>query len=710
MKKLIKSITFLAVVLMFASLVVLNSSCRKKESPMNFTPINSANSNPESLFKTNGYKFLTFAETSSPNPFLGSLIYHMGTGIGEGENEPDLPFGDIIDAMKELHENKQTESDFAKIDQELDQALQLDTLIMQDIQNLSNQLYMTQANIITYISGMATHSYVTNVKGAVDSGRNVGLRYYTKNTKLALQGKPSITISTLQNEVVPNFINRYAQSPVDDNDMQLQISKLNDLVCPGFSTSVLKIFTDDIILHNNANAYTKIPGNALSTYKLLENYFLYILNAQFKALIVYSNAENAWETGGDSVVQYYITQGFRPMIENDFAMFLEVVDYLSINLIDYRTTSQFNTDLESFNYGIAIDHACGPFISRANLLARMIRLSIGQNPGSLFLTMSLPRNYCSSAMSFSTGLNTYPFTIDNGGMHKSQYPYTYWTGSSSAPDNKVCFYRGNGVDNISPSGDLVPIPVSFPTIPWSHLSIPSGNVSMVWVNPDDPSQTSPSYSSTFCISFGSASLYWPWGYLHFNDNANLHNAGTNFLWNSFNGSTSQCNPPVFCTTDGGGNDYPHNSFLQYFIESYNQIGYNGPLCETSHQCYVVDCRVSDVNIGNNQSDQDPKTISAFTYYYTSPPYLTQAKMHMYGGTDMVIPQNAGQRVESNRTLFDITSFSEESGVTNVQVSSGSKSYNFGFWLDNPNSTGNVHALTLNYYCQIIYNGSYTIWN
>ena len=696
------------------TLIFTTTACRKNNSDPTPDP-----GTPDSLgitdpFSHEDYKFLTDDEIVKHKKFGGSLLYKVGIGVenATGENIlPNIPYSDGMKLIYNIYKYETKVTPFDSTDYELGQLSTQISELQNDILDLVGDLELTQTEILNAIAGLQTNNLINFIENAYDSATNTGLMYYSYNARLIQQGNGIMPIDTLQANARKFFVQRYHDASTTETDMTGNILSLNTYIMGGlnvynFNNSVLKRYADGVILNSSGNALTKQDTNAMSSYRLLENYFLMLLNSQYKAFLVYGNAENAYDTVyGPGIIRQYHDNYFKKFIIQEMKMFLNVVDYLSVNLVDYRSLDRFSAEMEYLSFGIKYDAACSPFIQRANLLNSMILHAVGAPTNDFYITMALPQKYCSTtALSWTFNMDSYPLVLDNNGSMESQYPYTYWNGNTCIADNIISFYRGSG-GNISSGYLLKFADIGISNSTWHKQTGVSmhANVPVCWINPNDLTKSSSIYSATYCLPFGSASLYWPWGYLFVNDMNNMKSVqnfpGSGF-GTAFTGEEIQC--PEIVGNNGS------NPLSAFTYDDYN-MGFNGVKFSSNNGgTWFINYRSANINVSPNPNSGG--NISVFSRWAASPPNETGAEIWMSGGT--FIPANKIHEPlqEDLFVMHSSSPFSKANGLSLVNISSGSKCMNYGFALDiNKPTNGNLQ-FGLNYFNQTIYWGTYNIWN
>ena len=694
-KTLWKSIA--SVVLLLAMLMLVTVSCKKNEDVTPPDPIIPPTPLPADLFGSKPNLF-SYDEVVQGKKFGGSYMYTLGKSlIGE---DPANPIADMIKAALDISNFIKEKRKETAIENAYKGMVNQLNAIEADIAALAKELSISENAIIAEMEALSSQQYCVNVTAGFDSAASTGLRFYSKNGAMIENNAPgALTISYLQGQLQTEFMTNPTITNITAN-----IIGIHNAIVPAsgrFADSDLKTFCDKIIL-NTGNSQTQNPANAMACYRLLENYFLMITQYQFEALIIRGNYLVEQDSvNGKIAFNQYVTGEFQPYLQSELKVFLTAVDYLSINIVDYRSVSSFYSDMSNYyGCGIKNDNICGNFIARANMVNSLMMAGLALPTSNIYITMALPVKYCSTPLGWTFNGTACTTAIDNNGSLLSQYPYTYWSGSDAGADNTMSFYRGESTIS---DKEATGANMSLTGVVWRHYATLSGSAVLLYYNPSDiTAKPQSTWSSEFSLAFGSVSLCWPWGYLYLNDNTN--NVAKNcpvYAVNSW--AENQAMP--YCAKDGSGQSLDEEkSYESYFTWGDNFIKYNGPVMQTS-QFYALHVREIDVNLGAN-----PNTggISVYTRYETDPPSLTDADIQFFGGTQITL--QSGWAYLTTGDLFSTTSFAPETSYSSATAKSGANKFNFGITLMNNNSSGSNHEWSLDFYCQPIYNGAYNIWN
>jgi hypothetical protein len=701
--------------MLLALIVMVTASCKKKDDTPAPTPTPPAPVLPP-LFSSSPMPIMSNFEISQKKKFPASLLYNIGHGL-RGE-DPEIPIPSLKKLGKvawEVHDYVHTEHRFDTIDAQLRQISQQLTVLQNDVVALSSQVTFITADIINTMQQILSNTYVTYVNEAFDdSTSNTSLRFYSWNSaRNQIVPTPPDTIGwpKLSEYVWTDFINVY-QSGTAQYDMKNCISQLHTQIMGNpqapynFSGSSLKALADKIITSSQGKINTS--DEATTAYLVVEDYFMSSLTSQYKALIVWVNAAVGADTiDGPKLVEQYMQGAFGTMVKDELSMFINVADYLAVNLYDHRNLSYFNSDMGYYPYGIKEDHICGQLVSRANMINTMLLGALGSPTSDFYITMALPAKYSSGTLGWTGGGTAYTTSLDQNGSVTSQYPYTYWESGNANYDNMVSFYRGNGGNGGSTHVNLSQVSIGITGAGWKHSGTLSGMAPIGYYDPNDftkPPQST--YSLTYSLAFGSVSLCWPWGYLYLNDNAN--NVMGNCSDYEMDSPISSSGPMPYVANyimESGSDRWLEQPVYEkennYMTWGDLSLGYNGPTMN-ANQMFITNVRSATVNLASNSLVSSGTGIKLFATYDTDPfDYSGTATQKFWGGTNI-------SSKTSTKDLFNVSGNSSQSGTGEASIASGSKSINFGFSVLLEKPSGASHEMSLSYYTQPIYSGYSTI--
>ena len=264
--------------------------------------------------------------------------------------------------------------------------------------------------------------------------------------------------------------------------------------------------------------------------------------------------------------------------------------------------------------GLAPDFLFTHVLARSQFIANLIYDALGLSYPVMCGTIITPNNYSNEYGSVvdSIGLSVNGKQLTStANVLPSQYPYTYWNISNSTcyPDNQWNVYRFGKMGVGDPGWPSTPVALNvidnsngIGYYPWSHYQPCQGKVTTLYYNPQNPSQTSTSYTPTCNIQFGYFAARWNWGYqfITMRDGYFLRPNSLDYMHEN---ATLACdyhkqfNPPGAATTDGNGWVYEHST-TQGFSWEHSNLGnfsFSNNTVSTSHYYIVADVLYCDVS-------------------------------------------------------------------------------------------------------------------
>jgi hypothetical protein len=379
------------------------------------------------------------------------------------------------------------------------------------------------------------------------------------------------------------------------------------------------------------NANLANEANVMSAYLLLEKYFLMLYTTQLKGLTVIQNADLAPcnNDPNGSLFVNYMNSTFKPELYQEVVNFNKAVDYLVLNLVDYRTQSQFNSDNQYLSQGIAKDTIYRQVLARSRFVSALILDSYGYNMNGLYGTIITPSKYTSDGNALtSLGLNlSGPQSVSitkTAEDFPSIYPYPRWSDSSgsSGPSNASVSMDNQwaafdfitfdptftGIPDPPPEGSYFPnsLPAGTYTVtlndggsstaPWNHTSNQLGEVQVQYYCPNGDTKDYPPTSektATNTMKFGFFSGRWNFGYEIFSNgpfsNWGVSDSNFDYMWQSF--SCSYPNPALARYAFGGKYNSWSTDYAKYL---YPYTG-NAAMPEFIYQTGSYDITYTDKN-------------------------------------------------------------------------------------------------------------------
>ncbi|GEM_PF-2285512 len=525
---------FVRFVIMFitGTAVITGISSCKKHSDDASQPIIT---NTQKTVSLPALKMLTAQELNGSKPFhasahfaVGKGLYDYGTPGVDGKIEPWL---EVAGLLFDIHDfiKKSPTVNFSGLSNQISGLSEQIDSIKAEVNQLMVQLQFTQQVIILHIDGMMEQTAFSPIESAY-SGNIPSLKFFASQAKFIQSGPAD---SAMPLTIVQSQIDPYVSSVTNPTTgMGNSVQQIHDIIVPDKTLNgTLKDFTDFLILNtstNGGNMAVHDTANAMFTYKLLENYFLKLIGHQMQALTILVNAYNYQDTTGQ-MAKYYIGASFRPLINDEIIKFFKTVDYLALNIYDYRDANQYGLDMQFSEYGVALMPNCiNNFVARSRFVGALLKNSLNDpNPITVCGSIAIPSFYTEGTSMAPTSL-----AVTLGGGTQSQdagssqlgtpciYPYTHWTEQAGTPVNTGVASPDNHytVFNFIQSPPVIKNPTdillmdnSNLTTPWYHTDAFFGDIPTLWYDPVNPRNTSASPQAGY-IPFAFFGLRWMWGY------------------------------------------------------------------------------------------------------------------------------------------------------------------------------------------------------
>jgi len=582
-----------------ALLFIIMISCRKDYvtySPV--SPVPAVKPEAPPAFSDPKLKIMSDAEITHKKSFPCHFLYMLGSGLvgaeGEGGGGILRPFKEVGELVWEVYDYEHTESNFAEIDDRLStlsgQVNELDSILFQ----MGGQLNIIESEIATLTADLKTglfYPLFSDITTTMDSGSYDGLMYYSKAGRMYQSDSTNpvnIANMNLARSKAPEFANK-TYNHIGSN-------LTSDI-------SLIKLYLVD---DNALNAYVKalIPyckgqitnsTHAMQAYQMVESYFLTVVNYQFQAATAMVNAADFIDSTAiqAGLAQQFLNADFIPYIKAEIPAFLSSVDLLVANLSEYRDTVRFKRDMASSQTGLVPDSLFNHALARAQFLANLLTASIGGTPPVISGHILIPNKYAPngglSPQSIIVNVGSENITA-NSSFFQSVLPYPSWNSDNSCtPDNKWNVYRFVSPDTVwaNSAQTITVVDNGTNSIPWVHFAPIHGNVTPLWYNPQNPSQTSNTKTTSCTMQFGYFSANWQWGFLFLTNSPLSVNGWTTtsasgpFDFQSFNkklfnsGTSDQAFPPFA----GTSNDFNNLTFVTNRGEAQkgNPISFSSPL-------------------------------------------------------------------------------------------------------------------------------------
>ncbi|MEI6888705.1 MAG: hypothetical protein WCL03_05445 [Bacteroidota bacterium] len=505
-------------------MILIASSCKKKDDISNPDPVipptntvNIPGKLPDILHqheKASGQGLSAYEHYLVGHGLYHSRIFGGANGVGE------FPYFDIVelgwDIYKEAKGDSQQEAEYNNISNQLTTIENELNTINTNLQALAAALSLDFTKLENFAMAEAAQTYFNNIGDLYSSTSNNGLAYFAQTAQSIKNGTSGTSWNDLN-----IFWDQFATNANNNTSGAVaSITGLYGLICPNsteLQDGLLAKFAVQVVETSNGPAQQY--GNVKNTLGLLENYFTTIINYQFQAVTVYGNVVNKIDTSG-STFNAYLNGTFRQQIMGEIAAYIKAVDFISVNLIDFRNQNQFGADMPFMQIGMAPDTTLLDGLARSRFIAALLMQAVNLKYSVVNGTILTPYNLTNGR---STPVTSISGSIDNSNaftataeQYLSIYPYTQWADSTASPDNTWNFYS-IGDTNLAMSGGEHTVLLSSSDFfhPWRHEMPIQGTVKVMYYNPNQPDQatatTSPTTTNT--MAFGFLSWNWYWGYL-----------------------------------------------------------------------------------------------------------------------------------------------------------------------------------------------------
>ena len=738
--------------LLLALMVIVAVSCKKKDTEEPVVPPQPTTPVIPDAFDNKPLKILSQFEIEHGKSFPGHLLNHLGHGLLSTERRgtlgselPEIPpeFEKIADVLSEIQKGNESQAEFNDIMNGLNAITQQIIALQSQITTLGKDLSLDVSELANLMSSTAINQYLTDIQGVMEVNNHNGLPFYAQQAALIKANQSTMTwhkLDSLGNSFANNIYN------VNGHDVCGDVRQLHSLICPpagAGSGNALKSYANVIIQKCNGRAALS-ETDVMNSYLLLESYFLQIINYQYQAATVWSNACNRIDTTGYQANLWY-SGTFTTIIQDEMAQFITTVDYLSVNLVDYRTTGNMRADLSWALVGLAPDNYYSSMLARSRFLYCLLNSALGLQASVLngvIITPAMYNNEMNNIAVPNLEITVGGYHIDGvtdqfGGWEiTSQFPYTWWTigdPATSHPDNKWNLYNyASDKNSLTYPSTALPISVvdnGNQDYPWTHLSPITGSVTCLYYNPEMPSQTSATSTATCWMQFGFFSARWNWGYPFITmTNPYSHRPPVFDFFREIKYITYPRNPPPIMGITGAFEQgwypfvqKPTNGFsCQY--HNMAEMSFNGQTVATTEYFLLGDLLYVNINTGSDPlPDINGKVaLFGFTNISTAGTDYTGGTMISRMGTGLQEYSFGNQgpppaySSNSNLVTGTLTGISSSHPNWNAVSLNANSNYqpSVEYFYSYDSRNGGVTNLSLSSqaFCQVVYQGTYNIFN
>lgn len=545
-------------------ILAVSISCKKKDDnstpvPTPPTPVKAVYPDP---FDNKPLQILSTDEKQNPRRFYGNLYRLMGKSMQEGD-DPLIPeqFKKLGETLWEAYDYQHTEMRFDQVMNGLNEITNQITVLQNEIQDLSNQLNLDVTKLENfYTTGDLVQQFNnTNIIWG-DTSTPMTFQYFTNEANLYQKGQIPLSKYKLDTADMRTFCYGYSQG-VNVGKLDLNIQSMYSDIMPTTTTGQTGLNGMYLYLNQLLSEFTQEKktdtASIMSAYKLFENYFLQVINYQFRNVTIFCNTWNFYDTTGITAMQYY-GGDFQKYITSEITRYLELVNFFVVNA-EYRTGNQFCADMPYAQSALAPDLQTMHVMTRAQFIANLLYDALGLpypvvSGYILYPSQSMSANQLAFTFtpSGSSPIGT-PQVMNRSSSSvtiPSQIPYTNWQVGDpavSSPDNNWLMFNAFWPMNQADNGWFaVPYTVLLQdngshTSPWIHFTPVTGGMHPWFYNPDNPSQVSQVYTTNTPILFGYFGACWRWGRLFLtNDEAWNHSLSLPFNYIFFNSSVGNC--------------------------------------------------------------------------------------------------------------------------------------------------------------------------
>ena len=616
----------------FLMLILVTGSCRKAE--VTYTPVNDDPADNLNVFTNQSLSMVSYYESSNNKAFSPFLCYQLGSNI-QSDDVPDGAAVMIFKTLSAVHTYNRQEAEYHALKNGITALQDQVTELSNQITELGQELSLDVSKLNEYMGDLAKNVYVGYLMEVLDSTSSAGLTYFPKTAAMYKnQGldASSPQVQTLKTKAVNYALTVHPDvgAPPIQYDMKNIVNQLHLLIVPPSTPNT------NVVMNYAVATVNALRGQGFSDeksmkllYLLLENYFISLVNYQFQATNVYTNACGLVDSTGTDAKNWY-TESFSTMIKKEVAVFIQCVNYLVVNSYEYRLQNKFVSDLPFANSGLSENTVIINPMARAQFVANMLYLALGLQAPVIAGSIITPAKYSDgdgnyvnmvllTAQAPTAGLlKEYAVSPDyRSGPNgvPSQIPNTYWENGSPVkchPDNHWNVYNIGQLGVTDTAWNVLqpsqPVQITMRSSgnrnPWPHYKAIDGTVALQWYNPRDPSQVSPVRTATCTMHFGYFCGTWGWGFPYISHADLGHMQRTpNFSINNFNKTFQgyyiyQTVPPFMATSDYGGNLYVHSH--DGFSFDYNALAgmhYSATAVATSHYYLIGDLWYKDMATG-----------------------------------------------------------------------------------------------------------------
>jgi len=468
-------------------------------------------------------------EISGKQNFQAASIYNVGSGlVASGTSGVTQAMKEIGGLVYEISNFKQSKARF--------------DLINSDLLKLQNQVAELNADILTkgatidysvedfnrFLKTNYINTYVAPVIDAMKSETKSDFMYWA-NTASAYYADSTNSAKISKMLELKDFAPNFASANYLSSSLPYAIKNVHDQISPpgGNGTQALRAFAMDLI-RKGMNGVVHDSIGAMNAYQMLEDYFLMVVNYQLQAAAVYMNAAKMYDTKGQGLASSWWKETFAPTIADEITRFQWAVDFMVVNLSEYRNQDQFMRDMKYSDSGIAPPGMFYHVLARSQYVSNLLSAAVGNPYPILSGHILVPTRYLTNPKNPIVLKAGNVIANSTGDSIQSMLPYTCWDRNSAGqmecnPAFMWSVYHF-AVPNPGPEWlpSAVPLRVTddpitdntWSAVPWLHSKPIVGEVTPYYYNTEKAGQSSLTRTDSNNFLFGYFAGAWQWGDLY----------------------------------------------------------------------------------------------------------------------------------------------------------------------------------------------------
>jgi len=487
--------------------IILFSSCRKHE-PVTYSPYqpNDSSGMPP-LFPDARLQIMSDYEKDKNASLHGHLLAQ--TLVGMDPSPFIFGYFDLITKAIDGYMDQEFVQIIDEMDEKLDGLLKQDSILMTDVEELSNLMNYNTNEILNQINNIEATKCIATIMSAMNGGNQMGLRWFSQAGANYVNNVPGYDSTYMANHISPaaqQFYDYYYHD-VSLESVPNSFTKLTNMMsAPAVGDSGSLMTFARLLIGQFGTKSEHSANSIMNTYMFLEYYYLALANYQFQAATVWMNVLKAKSSDTLEATTWWNTTAM-PGILNGAQAFLNATDYLLINLAEYRNQTRWANDMQYSGLWMAPNSDLINVLSRAQFQVKLMTLGLNASAPVIYGTIITPRNYCSTPPGVQVAGGTYNLPLTHNTM-PARMPFPAWNGSTCTADNQWTFYNYGFGSNMNCQPWNVNI---LPTWPHSGAGSGYGTITPLWFNPANPEQTSVVKTQTCTVQFAYFCLSWQWG-------------------------------------------------------------------------------------------------------------------------------------------------------------------------------------------------------